>query len=282
MQCKLEFNKITTQEEKKVTDNIIVTQKSALGSETTQIANQTNYYGMTAAEASQMAIELFVNNFPKLQEEAMKVARERIEELMQNTILEINNKYSGNYTAFSKPDMQYVLLEAQKGYARRGTRELCTMLSSLIADRSACEENSYLEVVLDKAIELVPSLSPAHLDYLTLIFAYKHVRFGNIHTLEDIESSFAKLHNSFSAPTNAGVISYFEMLGLTTLNIANGAKAVANTYGFTEKEVANVLPSQHHTIPGDYGLTPVGIVLAIFNAHAKGGYYFNLETWIHE
>ena len=265
-----------------MTDSITITQKSALGSETTQIANQSNYYGMTPTEASQMAIDLFLNNFPKLQEEAMQVARQRIDELMQNTISEINDKYAGNYNAFSKPDMQYVLLEAQKGYARRGTRELCTMLSSLIADRSACEENSYLEIVLDKAIELAPSLSPAHLDYLTLIFVYKHVRLGSVHTLEDIENSFTTLHNRFSAPTNSGAISYFEMLGLTTLNIANGAKAVANTYGFSENEVANILPSQYHMIPGDYGLTPVGIVLAIFNAHAKGGYYFNLETWIHE
>lgn len=68
--------------------------------------------------------------------------------------------------------MQYILVAAEKGYARKGTPELCAILSSLVANRSACVENSYLEIVLDKAIELVPSLLPAHLDYLTLIFIY--------------------------------------------------------------------------------------------------------------
>ena len=265
-----------------MTDNITISQNSAFGSETTQIASQTNYYGMTPAEVSKMVIDLFMDNFPKLQEQAMREVRARIDELMQSVIAEINNKYNGNYTAFSRPGMQYILIEAQKGYARRGTRELCTMLSSLIADRSACVENSYLEVVLDKAIELVPSLSPVHLDYLTLIFVYKHTKIGGIHTLEDIAKFYSELHTTFSAPTTDNAIPYFEMLGLTTLNLGNGAKMVAKTYGFTEEQVANILPPQYKMIPGDYGLTPVGIVLAIFNAHAKSNIHFNLKTWIHE
>ena len=43
-----------------------------------------------------------------------------------------------------------------------------------------------------------------------------------------------------------------------------------------------VLPQEHKMISGDYGLTPVGIVLAILNAHAKSNYSFDLEIWIHE
>lgn len=53
-------------------------------------------------------------------------------------------------------------------------------------------------------------------------------------------------------------------------------------YGFNQQEVAQVLPTEYTIIPGDYILTPVGIVLAIFNAHSKWYRQFNLSTWIHE
>lgn len=39
-----------------MSDSINVIQKAAVGSDTTQIANQNNYYGMTAQEASDLAI----------------------------------------------------------------------------------------------------------------------------------------------------------------------------------------------------------------------------------
>ena len=265
-----------------MSDDISIVQKSALGSETTQIGNQNNYYGMTPEEASQTAIKLFMDNFPKLQEEANRIVHERVDELVTNVVSEIEQKYSGNYSAFSTPDMQYILVQAEKGYARRGTSELCSMLSSLIADRSACTENSYLEMVLDKAIELAPSLSPLHLDYLSLIFLYKHVRFGDLSTIESVQERFAEIHNCFSSPASAQVISYLNMLGILTIQLGEASEMVARTYGFAKQDILPILPSESKMIPGDYGLTPAGIVLAIFNAHSKSRWKFNLHTWIHE
>lgn len=266
-----------------MTDNISIIQKSALGSDTTQIGTQNNnYYGLTPAEASKVAVNLFMDNFPKLQEEAMKIVRERIDEIVAKIVSQIENKYAGNYSSFSKPDMQYILVEAEKGYARKGTPELCAILSSLIADRSACEENSYLEMVLDKAIELAPSLLPSQLDYLTLIFLYKHVRFGAISTLADLQKIYNEIHKCFLAPKDANGISYFDMLGLVTIRLGDGSKVLSNLYGFKQEDVAQHLPPEQTIIPGDYGLTPVGIVLAIFNAHSKGKWRFDLSIWIHD
>ena len=64
-----------------MSDETKIIQKAALGSDTTQIGEQNNYYGMTAEEASNLAIKLFMDNFPRLQEEAKKIAKERAEEL---------------------------------------------------------------------------------------------------------------------------------------------------------------------------------------------------------
>lgn len=266
----------------KMTDNITITQKSSLGSETTQIANQNNYYGLTPAEASQLAIDLFMNNFPKLQEKAMKTVNERVNEIIQKIIKKIEEEHNGDYSAFSKPDMQYILVEAEKGYARKGTPELCNILSSLIADRTACSENSYLEMVLDKAIEIAPSLLSTHLDYLTLIFLYKRVRFNNISTLNDLQKLYEEIHDIFKAPSTGEAISYFNMLGLLTISLGGADEILSKTYQFKKEDVTPILPSAHVMIPGDYSLTPVGIVLAIFNAHSKWNRRFNLSTWIHE
>ena len=263
-------------------DNITITQKSAIGSDTTQIATQNNYYGLTPVEASQMAIDLFMDNFPKLQDAAMKTVRERVNEIIQEIVSQIEEKYAGNYSAFAKPDMQYILVEAEKGYARKGTPELCTILSSLIADRTACTENSYLEMVLDKAIEVAPSLLPAHLDYLTLIFLYKCVRFNEISTLDSLKNLYREIHDNFSAPTTNNIITYFNMLGLLTISLGSAVKILSETYGLDKQEIAQILPHESTMIPGDYSLTPVGIVLAIFNAHSKWNRRFNLTTWIHE
>lgn len=265
-----------------MTDNIKITQKSALGADTTQIATQNNYYGLTSAEASQIAIELFMNNFPKLQEAAMKTVHERIDELIQEIVSQIEEKYRGDYSAFAKPDMQYILVEAEKGYARKGTSELCAILSSLIADRTACSENSYVEMVLDKAIEVVPNLLPTHLDYLTLIFLYKEVKFSDILTLVDLKNRYSEIHNIFHAPSKVDMIPYLDMFGLLTISLGDGDESLSGIYGFNKQDVSQMLPPEYIVIPSDYSLTPVGIVLAIFNSYTKWNKKFNLSTWIHE
>lgn len=58
-----------------MSEDIKIIQKAAMGADTTQIASQNNYYGMTAEQASNLAIKLFMDNFPKLQEEAKKLRK---------------------------------------------------------------------------------------------------------------------------------------------------------------------------------------------------------------
>lgn len=265
-----------------MTNNLTITQKASFGAETTQIANQTNYYGITSAEASKLAIDLFRDNFPKLQEEAMCVINQRVDKLIQEIVSKIEEKCDGDYTSFSDPDMQYVLIEAEKGYARMGSEELCKILSSLIADRSACKNDQYLEIILDKAIEIAPSLKSNHLDYLTLIFAYKHLKFCDVTTLDKLRNNYIEVHKHFKAPENDRIISFFNMLGLVTLHLGKITDILSKEYGFSEQEVAEYLPDGYKVIPVDYGLTPVGIVLAIFNAQAKTDMRFDLSIWIHE
>ena len=172
-----------------------------------------------------------MENFPKLQAEAASVVRQRVDELIREIVSKIEQEHASDYSAFAKPDMQYILVEAEKGYARKGTKDLCSMLSSLISERSACSENSYLEIILDKAIELAPTLQSIHLDYITLIFLYKHTKFPNIVTLVDVKNHFTRVHNCFQSPKSRQLIPYLNMQGILSIQLGNQAEIVSETYG---------------------------------------------------
>ena len=92
-----------------MSDETKIIQKAALGSDTTQIGEQNNYYGMTAEEASNLAIKLFMDNFPRLQEEAKKIAKERAEELCKDIVDKLEKQGKTNFSEFSDPDIQYIL-----------------------------------------------------------------------------------------------------------------------------------------------------------------------------
>ena len=264
-----------------MSDGVSVVQKAPLGSNPTMIAEQKNYHGISPKEASQLAIDLFMENFPKLKEAALETARARVNELIGEIVREIEEKHNHDYSAFSTPDMQYILLQAESGYARRGTKELCAMLSSLVANRSACRENNYLEVILDRAIEIAPLLQPIHLDYLSLIFVYKHVKFGRVKTLEDLQKQFQNIHNCLKTPKNINeVAAFINILGLTVISLGSATEVLSKCYGFSERDVEAILPAEHKLIHGDYGLSPIGYALAIFNARFRLGEEFDLDTWI--
>ena len=104
----------------------------------------------------------------------------------------------------------------------------------------------------------------------------------DLSTIESVQKRFNEIHECFQSPSSMEIISYLNMLGILTLKLGTGAEMVAGTYGFNKQEISAILPPQHKLIAEDYGLTPAGIVLAIFNAHAKSKWCFDIKTWIHE
>lgn len=265
-----------------MTDHTVIHQKAAIGADTTQIAQQNNYYGMSPQEASRLAVDLFYENFPKLQREAAALVRQRIEELTGRLAAALEAKKIADYSAFAKPDVQYTLYEAEKGYARRGTDELCAVLVSLVAERIEHDENSYLETVLDRAIELAVMLQSRDLDYLSLLFVYKHVRFGSVESMEDLEQCYHEINACLNlSPELQNSLPLLNMLGLTELRIGEAAEMLAKTYHLDEERIKAAFPTINGIIASDYGLSPAGIVLAIINAQCKTRFHFPIQTWIH-
>ena len=82
-------------------NEIKITQKATVGDGTTQIGVQNNFLGITSEKASELAIKLFMENFPKLQEEARMVAKERAEELCKGIIEKLKEDGKTDFCEFA-------------------------------------------------------------------------------------------------------------------------------------------------------------------------------------
>ena len=258
-----------------------VIQKAALGSDTTQIGEQNNYYGMTAEEASNLAIKLFMDNFPKLQEEARQIAKERAEELSKDIVEKLKEQGKKDFCEFSDPDVQYILNKSHQEYARFGTQTLHNLLKDLIINRINYNNDYYMKIILDEAVDIVKSLSEDHLNYLSLIFLCKHTIMKSVNSIETLRDHCkyicAKMPVSNEIENS---IPFLNMLRLLTLSLGNAAEIYSQNYHLDVESVKKILPLELESIPGDYELTPVGIVIAIINIKNKTNINVDFKTWI--
>ena len=228
-----------------MSDETKIIQKAALGSDTTQVGEQNNYYGMTAEEASNLAIKLFMDNFPRLQEEAKKIAKERAEELCKNIVDKLKKQGKTNFSEFSDPDIHY------------------------------------MKILLDEAVEIVKSLSEVHLNYLSLIFLCKEIRMNSINSIDLLKEHCEYICSKM--PITNGIessVPFLYMLRLLTISLGNADEVYAKRYNLDIGKVKEILPLAMNSIPGDYSLTPVGIIIAIINIHNKTNLNLDFKIWI--
>ena len=265
-------------------NGIEVVQKSAIGSSTTQIAVQ--YVGMTPEEALKLTIDLFNQNFPKLQEEARRIANERADELGNKILENLANKGINNLSAFSDPDVQYVVLEAQKKYARFGNKGMLGVLSDLISSRIQHDKKTFFNRIVDNAILVACELSEEQLNCLSALFILTRVVFrGNsINNINDLEVHYQHLIKAFGLDkvNYKKQVSYLQCMKCLDLQLPDIAKIMSKRYNLPINEVKKITPQCISQFSGDYGISDIGILLAISNAEIKTNYYFNPFIWIPE
>ena len=261
-------------------ENTKISQKIQEGDNNTQIGVQYNY-GITPEEASKMAIDLFLDNFPKLKKIASDVARERVDELVLEIINKLNEKANINWSVFSEPDMQYILFEAEKGYARLGNKDRLNILSELIINRMQLNEFDYTKIIVDKSIEIVNSLNSAQIDFLSLSFIGKQVKFNDISSVSDINNIYGYFSSIFTLEGfDESMISYLYMLGCFELNLGTVLENISKIYNIKKEEIENILPPIYNVVHADYKLSQAAIIIAITNLHKKTKYKFDINTWV--
>lgn len=261
-------------------DDVNTTQNAQLGSHDNKfIGQENNYYGPSLTDVYNFVMALFRDNFPRLREEARQIAEERAKEFCQTTMKKLESTDPQKYSAFKDPDTQYILYEAQKNYARFGTKEMLETLTNLVSKRVEYNKETVLKVSLDKAIEIAPMISQGQLDYLSMLFLCSRVKFNNIRTIEELKRHFELIVQKFNG-ADFNSVEYLNMLGCLQIFILDIADNQSKVYGLNKENVDKICPNILKQLEGDYSTSYVGTVLAIINAQQKTGLDLKMETWI--
>ncbi len=138
--------------------------------------NTTNHYGITYADAKEIALDVFNANFPRLRAEAAATAQERAEDVTEKFFIKLNERNPEAIKEFEQPAMQDALLTVQKQYAISGDKELGDLLVDILVDRAAEPKRNMLQIVLDESLTVAPKLTVEQLDTITLNFLLVRTR----------------------------------------------------------------------------------------------------------
>lgn len=155
------------------------------------------------------------------------------------------------------------------------------MLSDLIVNRINYDNDYYMKILLDEAVEIVKSLSEVHLNYLSLIFLCKEIRMNSINSIDLLKEHCEYICSKM--PITNGIessVPFLYMLRLLTISLGNADEVYAKRYNLDIGKVKEILPLAMNSIPGDYSLTPVGIIIAIINIHNKTNLNLDFKIWI--
>ena len=248
-----------------------VTQRAAIGSNTTQIGVQNIYYGLSPQEACNQIIKLFYDNFPKLEAQAAELVNKRVTELMNEVAKKLEDQQIKDMAPFADPDVQYATYKAQKGYARFGTKENLKILADLIANRVKLNNaKTLLKVSIDKAIDIAPTITTSQLDGLSLLALTNQLKLDSINSIDILHNFLIVISDKFkAADLSLASTQYLVMVGAMQFQLHHTYKKLANIYKFGEAQVFNICPQLISNLNGDYLPSYSGMILGAINAESK-------------
>lgn len=127
------------------------------------------HQGMDYQNVKQLCLDLIHDNFPKLQEEAMKQVNENVMALASELKTEIGKKQAvTDPQKLAQPDVQAALNEAVQGAAKKGKKADLNLLASLVASRIDKGNSDLLDITIEEAIRLTPKLTREHINFLSI------------------------------------------------------------------------------------------------------------------
>lgn len=98
---------------------------------------------------------------------------QRLQQFKEDVFKEFAKEKISNPGAFSDPDFQACVGEAQKGYIRANDETVSASLINLLAERSRFSERGRPSLILNSAINVVGNLTAEEINSITLIFFIK-------------------------------------------------------------------------------------------------------------
>lgn len=274
------FGIVSKKQKKGANDSKYTINQTASGA--TQIGVQ--YVGISPESAAKQTLDIFMENFPKLQALARDTAEQRATELCNELFEKLKEKEVIDFTPFTEPDVQYILYEAQKNYVRFGEKESMNILTELVANRIQNNQLGHFKRITDSAIVVAGELSSAQLDCLSVLFILTEVHIKSILTVEELKVLLNYVSKIFDLEhvDFRKELSYLNFKGCLQLRLPDIAKIQAETYHLDLKEVQGIIPHEMQQFTSDYGLSEVGLLLGLINAEQKSKYRFDPHIWIRD
>jgi len=163
-------------------------QEGAEGSTNLQGQVITIHQGLSYSDVKEIAIDIFKSNFLELSENAANTARERVDELVEKFLGELQNRNPEAVQNMENPAMQYALFTAQKEYAKSGDKDLADVLVDILVDRAAVTEKNLKQIVLDESLDVVSKLTNNQMDTLSIGFLLKYSKNNTLDNLEKLDN----------------------------------------------------------------------------------------------
>ncbi|WP_419742414.1 LPO_1073/Vpar_1526 family protein [Paraclostridium dentum] len=271
-------------------------QKGGKESTNIQVANVNNFQGIGYNDVKCICRDLFEQNFITLKNEALEVVQERIEIFNNKYIDKLIDEKIENISELKKPDMQFVLYEAQKSYARNGGNNLLEILVSILAERTKESNESLLNLNYNEALTIIPKITSEQMDLLTLVFLLRYTCNNSVKCEETLKSYLKTYILPFSDISNIknSTLKYMTYLGCGNVLVGDKLELIlSKTYPevFENKNIKQYMINLVPEIGKVFGiwdgselhcfdLTSIGILIGHANLKMKTGINPNLSIWI--
>lgn len=212
--------------------------------------------GMSAEQMIQI-ISTISNHVERLTSEARTIVDERLERFQEKLLRQFSPGSGGRMEAFSDPDFQASVYEAQKSFARSGDEELGKVLADLIRERSKQHDRTRRTLVLNDAIAKAGSLTTQDFNALALIFVLHSVFGPHIGNINSIGQHYKALLDDIvtDLPQQELAYRYLAAHNCVTIGMFAGDDVFARiessyphilTKGVTEEELKECMPDIYH------------------------------------
>lgn len=198
-------------------------QSTGENSEAYQAKRDINVHkGMDYINVKQLCLDLIHENFPKLQEEAMKKVNENVLSFYAELKVEIEKKNKKiNEEKITEPDVQSALNDAVQGAAKKGKKADLNLLATLVTSRLDKENSDLLDISIEESIKIVPKITKEHINFLSVhqFVQSMSLNIPNI-PLQQIEAFGTPVNLAFSrgSDISIGHMQYLASLGVLEFN----------------------------------------------------------------
>jgi hypothetical protein len=221
-------------------------------------------HGISTKDVFEIAEHVVARRLDGYYKAALAATGERQESWRHALISRIERLEIRQLDAFSDPDVQAAVADAQTAYARSGSTEIGRTLIDLVIARCSASSGSLEASVVNEAIQIVSKLSPSAIAALTVGFV-----------TSEVTSPTVVDQASFLAWIEANIEPFLDEVPTTSLEYDH-----MTALGCVRRISGMLVPSPYTAMVNNYtglfqtGLSRHAIRDEIWEVHAKGGHLF--------